>query len=278
MEATHIQLLNVLLTISRFFGISPSKNPSRLNVYYQVFITSITLCFSLVSIFTNCFNNYAIMTSIHRLIDLLSSTMATTLGVSMQAAALIQAEFWRKLLQELNIESKENLKKRIYYEIFIIHFICIARMIWNICAFTIVVGVEMNKYYLHIMLHEYFGIILTGSIMHINCLIKHKFRLLHKNLLTRHDIFHHHISQMKQTERDYRNAMVILDDFNNIFGYPIMFLMGYSLTVMLNSLCVALKFISFNNTNEVLILMCSTINTIFLLVMFAVCTYIIHRF
>lgn len=126
------------------------------------------------------------------------------------------------------------------------------------------------EYYIHVVVHEYYGMISTALIIHINCLIKDQ--LCSACNLLKHPItFEQNLYTVIRTnefEKAYNRIMVILKDFNYVFGYQIMFIIGYSAAVILNSICNVLKAIDFNNIVDVLILIGSTINAVMLLVIF----------
>lgn len=141
MEAKHKAHIKALYKVAKFFGICPWEKPSTFSVVYQISILCITLCFSLVSIYTTCSKNYPHITPLHAFLDLLSTIFAVIQGTSIQLTALTCAKTWRKLLSELHLGNEKYSKSNIiYFELFIIHFLFIARIAWNLCIYVITVG------------------------------------------------------------------------------------------------------------------------------------------
>lgn len=254
MEEKHKALIKALQNTAIIFGICPWEKPSVYSVLYQIFTLCATFSCSLVSIYANCVKNYSYISPLFAFFDLLASTFAVIQGTSIQVVALVRAKTWRKLLEELNFENENCSKLSIYFELFVLNFLFTARIALGVYALAVV---ELNKYYIHVIFHEYYGMIVTALILHINCIIKSQIFSMY-DLLKLKDF--QNPSHIRQFESAYNKVMIMLNDFNYVFGYQIMFIMGYSVAVVLYCLCNVLRAINLNNVSEVLLLSQSIIN------------------
>lgn len=271
MEIKHKAHITVLLKIAKFIGICPVDNPSNFGIFYQIFLLCVAFCFSLFSICSNCVNNYVFITPVHAFIDLFSSISATILGTSMQITALVYAKTWRKLIRELSLENENHSKLSVYLELFVINILFIATVSWNFYTVSIAVGWHLNKYYIHLIIHMYYDMIYAVLIIHINGVIKKRFATIRNKFLTCPTVFDkrfHHQIRIRQLTRAYSEIKIILVHFNCVFGYQILFILGCSVAVMLNSLCNALNFLDYSNKATVLILSSTTANTAFIMVFY----------
>lgn len=76
------------------------------------------------------------------------------------------------------------------------------------------------------------------------------------------------VYHVRKVEIIYRKLMLMLEYFNCIFGYPILFIMANTVAVMLESLRNALQHHNFVNIKSILIVGWSAISTVFVLVFF----------
>lgn len=122
--------------------------------------------------------------NIHTFIDLLASMLITVQSISIQLTSLEYSTTWRKRLQELNIGNATQPKARIYFQIFIIHFVFILKAGWNLCTWTTIVEWKVNNCYLFRIVRDYFTTISIAMMVYINFIIKHRFHCLYQSLNT----------------------------------------------------------------------------------------------
>lgn len=273
MEAGHKETIKILLKITKFCGIGLTDEQSRSCNFYQILTLCVTFSVSVFSVYTNGVIRYTTLTPVHVFIDVLTSTFITIEGTAIQLCGLLFPTTWKKLVHELNLDNTgKHSKTSIYVELFIIHFLFIARFIWNTKVWSTLLGWNAYLPYIFRIFHEYYATISITIMVHVNLLIKNRFRSMNERLLKSPSLFVKKFDpqvQVRQTESTYGKLLHLLDHFNRVFGYQILFIMGNAIVVMLESLRNALKHNEYSNVDEkVLILSWSTLSTVFVLVFY----------
>lgn len=159
MELRNKETIRILVKLARFFGICPSEKPTRFSTFYQLFMLCITFCFSVFSIYCTASESYSNLSTMQIFIDLLTSTFITVEGMSIQIISLLYPTVWRRLLKEFNLTN--GTKKHtasICFEIFFLHSLFVARIIWNTIVWTKVVGWMLYRHYIFRLIHEYYAL------------------------------------------------------------------------------------------------------------------------
>lgn len=268
MEAKDKHISNILIKIGRFCGFYPLEKPSRLGVFYQIFMLCFTFGVSVFCIVTIANTSYTSITTLHVFIDVLTSTFITIQGCSIQIISLLYPAAWRRLSKELNIATVNNEKQTrgFIFEILLLHVIFAVKYVSCAMVWTRVVGWWLYKYYIFRAVHDYYAFITILLIVHTNLIIKKRFNTMNEVLKNTPKIFIVKFEpqlQIRQIECAYRKLLVVLEHFNSVFGYQILFIMGNTVALVLQSLCYVLK-----HTENIWIVSWSVIITLFALVFY----------
>lgn len=199
--------------------------------------------------------------------DFLTSIFVTIQGASIQISPIINRHAWRKLIRDLNLDDGDGKKSFLcgYMELLTLHILFGARVTWNFVVWLRNIGWNSYKYYVFRSLHEYFAIISIALMVHINIIIKNRFRVANEILLHSSRISVKKI-QVRQIEVTYRKLTQQLERFNRVFGYQMLFIMANAILVMLESLRNALKRSDFSVIENVMVVGWSLISTIVVVV------------
>lgn len=247
--------MRILLKVARIFGICPWQTPSYFGRFYQIFMLCATFSISIVCIYMNGKAYYSNITKMRAFIDLLAVIFTTIQGSVIQITFIVHATSWRNILEEMNIE-KEKYSIKTCIVLFIINFFFIARFAWDTFILFTVVGWKSCVYNMYRAFYQYCGMFSVIMMVYINRAMKKQSRSSYKIL------FNSTISYNRRNfERNYRKLLLLLNNFNNVFGYQILFIMAYSIALLLQSLCNSLKFLEADFNRKVLVLSGSIGNT-----------------
>lgn len=269
MEARDKDAIDVLLKLARFCGISPPERPSRSATYYQIFTLLFTLILSVFSIYRNARDYYGSMDTMYVFIDLLTSVFITIQGTSTLITSLLFSDVWRRLLkglrEGLNPKTKKTVKPSVCLEILLLHVVFLVRVALNYSVWIKVVGWNLYRFYIFRQFHEYYAMVSIALMVHVNLVVKRRFRALNTSLSLVPKKFEPQLP-MKQAEMTYRKLTELMEYFSSVFGYQILFAMANTIVVMLESLRNALRNHDFNVGNNVLIVGWSAASTALALV------------
>lgn len=227
--------IQILLKIAKFCGTFPSEKPSRLFFCYQFLIFIMNLLWSSWSIYNVVNEFYFDKTSMDIFIDLLTSFFMLFQGSSIQLISLWCPAGWRNLYEELKIDGcKTSGKFSIYLEIVVVHIYYFAKFAFVCWTWVPLVGFHICKNYAFRNVNEYYSLISTMVLVHVNIIIRRRFLLMNQILKNSNCVRH--------VQMSYRKATQLIDNFNCVFGYQILFIMGHAIVVMLESLYNVLRF------------------------------------
>lgn len=265
MAAKDKHIIIILLKIAKFCGICPLEKRTRFSVFYQIFILCVTLSLTVISTYLYLGENYHTMSSLRALLNIFTLTFLTIEGIAIQITSLLYPKTWKRLYKELDLNRNGiSPKTKIYFELFVIHFLFFGRIVWNLSVWVAISGWKMNSLFIYRIIYEYNAIISVTLMVHINNIIRKRLRCTYGILLKAEKNYQYGI-RVLQVEIDYRKLLRVLDDFNCIFGYQILFLMGHTIIILLSVLHVTLIYSS-NDLNNILILSWTTNTVIFILV------------
>lgn len=270
--------IKILVKVARFNGICPSEKPTNFYSFYQICMMCATLGFSVSSIYYAGSKVYSTISTIHIFIDLLTSLFITIEGSSLQITSLLFSTKWRSLLKEFNFKNgNKNYIASICFEMFILHFLFIGRIIWNFFVWSNILGLKFYSYYIFRSIHEYHTMITIVLMVHINRIIKKRFCVMNEILSNTTKKLEWQMHYVRKVEIIYRKLMLVLENFNYVFGYSILFIIGNAVAVILESLRYALQHHSFSSTEDMLIMGWSLTSIVFVLVSFII-KYIIFNY
>lgn len=245
MEARDEEIIATLLQIARFCGIAPPEKPSRLGFLYHLLVLCVCVGVSVFSMVQTATHRYSSLSTMKIVIDIIPSISVLIQGVSIQASSLLCPSAWHDLLRDLHIGSKtgkNGRSGRIHLELVILHVVFLTRVVWNTAAWSEFIGYDLERYYIFRLIHEY-GVWITISLMvHVNLIIKRRFRNISEALKLSPTLFiktfeaqsHVSCSYIRHLEVNYRKLTQLVDHFNSVFGYNVMFIMANSVSVVLS--------------------------------------------
>lgn len=250
----------VLLKIARICGTFPFERPSHFAYYYQIFIVTLNLLWSIFSIYNNTTSNfYENKTSMFVFTDLFNSFFIMVHGLSIQLIALWCPSAWRNLYKDLKIGCcKTTTETSIYLEILAVHLYSFVRFIFVNWTYIPIIGIGISKNYIFRNLNEYYSFISIMMVVHVNNIIRRKFRLLNEILRSSNCVRH--------VQMNYRKTTHLIDSFNGVFGYQILFIMAHAIVGMLECLNNVLTLHDYTKSKDVKVTLWSTIYSFCLMV------------
>lgn len=237
MDARDEKIISVLVKIARVCGIFPSEKPSRYLHYYQILLLILNILCSIFSAYNNTSAFFASRGILDIFINLLVSCFATMQGVSLQFLCLLFMKKFRIIYEDITMKCKittTNQKKGIFLEIIAIHLIFFIRLFLSIWLWYPLLGIKaiMNCLFRH--LNDYFCMISLMLLIHINTIIKRRFCLINTVMMES--------NCLQRIQKVYFDTIQLIDDFNYVFGYQILFMMGHTIALLLESLHNLLRF------------------------------------
>lgn len=237
MDAKDKVTIQILLKIAKLFGIFPTEKPSRFAYCYQILIFTLTLFWSAYSIYSTATNGlYTNETTMFVFIDLVSSSFMMIHGVVTQLVTLLCPSGWRKLYEDLEIGCCRTTTGRasIYLELCIVHTLLFSRVALLYWAWLPVVGLHILKNYTFRSVNEYYSLLSTMIMVHVNVIIKRKFQLMSEILKNSKCLRH--------VQKSYKQTTQLINTFNSVFGYQILFIVAHCIFVLLENLETALRY------------------------------------
>lgn len=260
--------MEALLIICRFCGIVPPSKNSKWKLahhyYYSAFLATVLLVFSFYSIYFGIKEQGTGLSKTSLFVDLLTSIFLTMQGAAILIAYLIFPRKMRRFLDDLNARNEEKPHWHYYYyfELVVAHMALISKTSWQMMMWVPIVRLKLHQYYIFRRFHEYFALITTLLIVHINRKLKRKFSTLNDAL----DHSKSFSSRIRHLQGSYRKTAEMIDRFSQIFGYQIMFIMGNTVTTILDSFQIILLFSQSDKEQANLVIIASAINAIIVMV------------
>lgn len=243
--------IKTLLKIARIWGIFPFQKPSYPFYVYQALMFFTNLLYSTFSIYRNATHFLNMDEPISTFIDLTTALITIFMGLSIQLLSLWNPEKWRDLYKHLGIDSNSNFitsgKRSVYFEIIIVHIFFCLKIMFAIWVWTPLIGLRFTENYCFRHINEYFSVLLTMILVHINRIMKINFSLMNEGLKRS--------EYVKTYQITYGKLLLLIEKFNRVFGYQILFLMGHSIAIMLESLNYSLLFSDLSKTEDLKVLL-----------------------
>lgn len=245
MDARDKAVIEILLKIARVCGTFPSAKPSRLAYSYQTVMFALNVTWSIASMWNNAKEIYFFKSSLDIFIDLLVSFCAMIEGSSMQLLSLYCPSGWRDLYKDLPTDSCKPAKGgvKVYLEILALHLFWSVRFAIVIWTWMPIMGWSMHKRYSFKQFNEYVSLISILLLVHVNIVIKRKFRLMNEMLRTSHAV--------RRVQVIYSKTTRLIDSFSCVFGYQILFIVAHAVVALLESLNTVLTYGDYSKTENV---------------------------
>lgn len=270
MEAKDKDVIKVLLKIGRLFGLYPLEKPSCLGVFYQIFMLCFTFAVSVFSMYNIVKMSYNSISTLHIFIDGLASSFVIIQGCCIQITSVLYPTVWIKILKELNlVNADKKHKKSVVFEILFLHLLFVARIAFSAIVWTQVTGWWLYKYYIFRIVHEYYAFNTLLLMVHVNRVVKIRFRAINEILYTTQKLFVEKFDlqlQVRHVETVYKELLLLLDNLNSVFGYTILFIMANTVIVVLKSFCYVLKNFDFDSIDDILVTAWNATASLFVLV------------
>lgn len=232
MDAKDKASIETLLKITRICGTFPSQQPSRWCNIYQFVIFLLNILFSIYSICNNARLWYSRKTTMDTVLELLTSFTALLQGSSIQFSSLWCPNGWRQLYADLIQDdccNNNNTKKLgVYFEIFIAHVFILTKIFYVLWIWIPLIGFEITSNYIFRPINEYYTLISIMLLMHVNTVIRKKFVMVNQ-ILKR-------TKSTRYIQTVYTRNVRLIDSFNCVFGYQILFLMAHTIATILECL------------------------------------------
>lgn len=222
--------LEILLKIGSTIGITPPSTHTKWKLnhhnYYSIFLYIAWLVISLYSIYCNILQRLIQLTKLELALDIASSCSNIMQGTAIALSYLTQSKRCVSFIKKLhpNVYNKNGKK---WYKLLVLGFVY---CIWYLRIFSYwftwlpILKLTVLKNYIFRMVFEYYGIFIAIYIVHVNSVLTKKF--LYMSEVLKRSRFQ--INQLRYIQRFYRHLMDVMDDFNSIFGYQILFIIGHS--------------------------------------------------
>lgn len=237
MDALDKTCIEILLKIGYFCGISPpNKNPQLQTNYHYYYSLLLLLAVQSLSVYSICSNYagfYREVTETEAFMDFLASSCLSLQAAAIAISFLAYPEQMGLFFKELNDHVRGSNSKRAKNLAFLLlvttHFAIILKFSWEWIAWLPIVKIKLMKNYIFRPLCDYFGMLTTCLIVHVNRVTQRRFSVMN-NLLKRR-------SYLRGTlQTSYRQLRDLTDQLNRIFGYKILFNLANTVAIVLESL------------------------------------------
>lgn len=230
MNANDENSIQILLKIARICGTFPPEKPSKWIYIYHIFTFAITLFISVISMYFNAIELYSRRDTIDVFVNVLASFFTTVQGLSIQLLTLTNPNGWRQLYEKLDCKQFLTSRKMwVYFEIFAIQALFFLKLSFATWTWLSVGGYTISIKYFYRHLYEHYAIISIAIIVHVNLIIKRKFFAMNSILLKRNN------DCIRNVQKIHREIVDIIEIFNGVFGYQILFIMAHTIVVMLEN-------------------------------------------
>lgn len=242
MNAKDKTVIRIFSTISAFCGILPSEKPSRLFYSYQIFIFTFTLLCNFFCLYNNIVTYSFGRDSLDAFITALATFNTIILSFAFQFPVLWYAELWRNFNQKLKAGcSKTPIRSKIVFlEVFAAHIFFFGRLFLITYGIISMAGIRVILKNFSRPLTDYYSMIFTLNLVHINIVIKKKFSYI--------NIYLRRTNCVRHVQKLYIETIKLIQDFNNYFGCQILFITARGISVILQCLHGSLKDIQIKNT------------------------------
>lgn len=236
MEGLDNTILNVYLKIGSFCGITPPGKQSTWNAtyhyYYSLFLFIALSTFSIVSIYGNVLYHHPSMSKPEILVDSFTCSFLVMQGSTIALSYLTQPKRWGVFVRKIQENFSGGNGKKWYYPFLLLvfaHCVLFSKILWEWIAWFPIVGISVRKNYVFRMVDEYYAMFITCFIVRVNAILKHRFSGLNK--LLKQSKFKCY--QIRHVQTQYRKLVDVIEDFNAIFGYSILFITANTICVIL---------------------------------------------
>lgn len=225
------EIINVLLKIGRICGTFPSERPSRWIYCYQVMMFIFNILSSVFCIYSNAATYYPSARPLDIFTNFVTSSFVAMQGLSFQFFCLFFPEKWRTLYEDIKFNYDKTTvyrKMNVFVELLILHLFFLIRVIFSFWTWFPLLGLQATMNYFLRYLNDYYNMISIVLLVHVNIVIKKHFFSMNKFLIRS--------NYVQYAQKVYGKTTQLLEDFNYTFGYPILFMMGNVIALMLDCL------------------------------------------
>lgn len=236
-------VLEVLIKIGSFCGITPpcgqSKWATTYHYPYSLTISIILLAFSVYSVCNNTYK-HAVMSAPEIVLEYFAASLVIMQGTACTLSYLLQPKKWRSFITKIhrNFYNNKEENSRDYIILGIAHCVLIMKATIQWIIFYPIFDMSVNKNYIFRTLYEYNGMIVTCLIIHVNKILTRRFALLNKRLKRSK----YSCNYIRSIQSDYKKLVKAIADFNAVFGYQILIVMGNVIVVLVQRFQSALLY------------------------------------
>lgn len=273
-KPTHILLLKTLLKISYVFSTAPYYDFKAKEIRKFKLYTTYSSCTFLLIIIGFLYSSIFISDDgakgssqsqqIGSLLEMLASLLLAIATLTAVSGALFKSDKWYYLLEQLeNVDVKlgffENdsatVAKGIYVKLLLIYLPKVCKDIYCIYAYS---STNLPKYLICNTIFEYYCFAPTLLLVSLALILKDEYKavmgflnnhqkseIIPENNFVISELFTHYTtpgSYLRSMSKMFRLLNTILDNYNHIFGYQLLFMLGHTLLSVLQTFDYCLKY------------------------------------
>lgn len=218
-------MLHILLRIGSIFGLTPPSKYSKWNTdyhyYYALFLLVVLLICSIYSVFCTVLEYYPVMSKPEMVIDFLNCYFLIMQGTAAVVSYLRHPQLWHRFINGIE-DNIHGLKQRYCCLVIlgIVHLVTIIRICGRLIIWFPISDIKIDKSYIFRNFHEYYGTFTTCIIVYANYLLMQRFSSMNREL----ELSRFRYGRVKHIQTIYRKLILIIEDFNTIFGYQTLFI------------------------------------------------------
>lgn len=306
-KPTHILLLKTLLKISYAFSTAPyydfQTKKIRKFKLYSIY-SSCTFLLIIVGFFYSSIfisddgaKGSSQSQQIGSLLEMLASLLLVIATLTAVSGALFKSDKWYYLLEQLqNVDVKlgffendsEKIAKEIYLKLLLIYLPKVCKDVYCIYAYSFT---NVPRYLICNTIFEYYCFAPTLLLVSLALILKDEYKAVMGFLMNSQrneigpgnnfvitELFTHYItpgSSLRSMSKMFRLLNSILDNYNHIFGYQLLFMLGHTLLSVLQTFDYCLKYREATSNDSTDVLFANLCITGFNLVIITCCIFII---
>lgn len=260
-----------LLHIYRIFSITPNFNFHKKKVVYSTWRNSYavaTICFVVIFYFISVIGriktHYFEIDGLNVFLDILNYLLLTITNILLVCNCLLKRNLWSKFLNAfLDTDNDTSIGRYfVYLKLLLLHILYVTLLIFDIYVWTSSHGIEKYIFYFFRFIQEYHCVLGLILLQCFNSMLKTRFEILNRKVSRtasylkvckdKKIFFVREISYNKsgtfvnmdisKTIQSYDKLCSIIEMFNQIFGWQILFLLIHSSVDALDNLEKALMY------------------------------------
>lgn len=285
-------LLRTLLKISYAFSTAPyydftlkkTRKLKLYTLYSSCTLLMITAGFLYSSIFIKkgARPGESQVQQIGNLLETLSSLLLAVAALTAVSGAVFMRKKWQRLLEQLqNINVKlgiwEKDSANVYFKLFLMLLPKVCKDVYCIYAYSTTSFASMPKYFICNTVFDYYCFVPTLLVISLAFILKSKYKMLmellkrrergisisENNIFLTNELLTHKTTfggYLRGISKLFRLLNSILDNYNAIFGYQLLFMLGHTLLSVLQTFDYCLKYreTGFDSTDVLFANLCMT--------------------